>query len=185
LVRSTHPRLKTSQLLLRPFVADDAALLAELAGARAIADGMLEWPHPFSLANARSTIAAQAAGFQAGRSVHFAIERLDARGLVGGVELAELDSPHARASLRFWIAEHAWGQGLASEAAAEALRYAFADLCLHRVDALHLVRCPAAGAVLRKVGMQQEGVLRGRVRKHGVFEDAALFAALSPHDDAR
>lgn len=171
--------------MLRPFVAEDAAPLAELAGAKAIADGMLEWPHPFSLANARSTIAAQAAGFQAGRSVHFAIERLGVAGLIGGVELSELDSPHRRASLRFWIAEHEWGRGLASDAAAKALRYGFADLGLHRIDAMHLVRQPAAGAVLRKIGMEQEGVLRERVRKHDVFEDAALFAALSPHASAR
>jgi RimJ/RimL family protein N-acetyltransferase len=41
------------------------------------------------------------------------------------------------------------------------------------------VRCQAAGAVLRKIGMRQEGILRERVRKAGRFEDVALCAVLA------
>jgi RimJ/RimL family protein N-acetyltransferase len=179
----THPRLATEHLRLRPFVAEDAEPLARHGSARAIADAMLDWPHPFSNAIARSTIAAQAASFQAGRSVHFAVQPRDAAELIGGVELAALDPDNQRAELRFWIAESAWGRGLASEAAGAVLRFCFSELALHRVDALHLVRSAAGGAVLRKIGMRQEGLLRERVRKYGVFEDVALYAALA--GDAR
>src|SRR2546427_6902198 len=112
-----HPRVVTERLRLRPFVADDADELAKLAGAPQIADTMLEWPPPFSPANARSTIAAQAAVYQAGRAIHFAIERRDRAGLIGGIELCALDNPHRCAELRFWIGEAEWGQGFASEAA--------------------------------------------------------------------
>ena len=49
----------------------------------------------------------------------------------------------------------------------------------HRIDAMHLVRSDAAGSVLRKVGMRQEGILRERVRKAGRFEDVALCAMLA------
>src|SRR5437762_7176024 len=97
-----HPRLTTERLRLRPFVAEDAEPFAELAGAREIADTMLEWPHPFSVANARSTIAAQAGVYQASRATHFAIERRDRAGLIGGIELCALDNPHRCAELRFW-----------------------------------------------------------------------------------
>ncbi len=174
-----HPRIETSRLRLRPFVADDAAALAQHGGAAAIADTMLDWPHPFSAANARSTIAAQAASYQTGRAVHFAVERRDRAGLIGGVELCDLDARHQCAELRFWIAEAEWGQGLAGEAARAVLRFGFADLGLHRIDAMHLVRCQAAAAVLRKIGMGQEGLLRERVCKFGRFEDVALYASLT------
>jgi len=174
-----HPRVATDRLRLRPFVAEDAATLAQLGSSLSIADTMLDWPHPFSPANARSTIAAQAASFQAGRAVHFAIERRSEPGLIGGVELCQLDDRHRCAELRFWITESEWGQGLATEAARGVLQCGFADLSLHRIDAMHLVRAEAAGAVLRKIGMQKEGLLRERVRKAGVFEDVALYAALA------
>ena len=174
-----HPRIVTERLRLRPFVADDAEDLAALAGTPAIADTMLEWPHPFSAASARSTIAAQAATYQASRAIHFAVERRDRAGLIGGIELCALDNPHRSAELRFWIAEHEWRQGFASEAARAVLRFGFGERKLHRIDAMHLVRCEAAGAVLRKIGMRQEGVLRERVRKAGRFEDVALCAMLA------
>ena len=174
-----HPRLATERLRLRPFVAEDADALAELAGTPEIADTMLEWPHPFSLANARSTIAAQAAVYQSGRAIHFAIERRDHAGLIGGIELCALDNPHRCAELRFWISEPEWGHGFASEATGAVLRFGFAELSLHRIDAMHLVRGEAAGAVLRKNGFAQEGILRDRVRKSGRFEDVALCAVIA------
>jgi ribosomal-protein-alanine N-acetyltransferase len=178
-VLKIHPRFVTERLRLRPFVADDAEELAKLAGSPQIADTMLEWPHPFSVANARSTIAAQAAVYQGGRAIHFAVERRDRAGLVGGIEVCALDNPHRCADLRFWIAQAEWGQGFASEAARAVVRFGFGELGLHRIDAMHLVRCGAAGAVLRKIGMRQEGILRERVRKSGRFEDVALCAVLA------
>jgi RimJ/RimL family protein N-acetyltransferase len=178
-VLKIHPRIVTERLRLRPFVAEDAVELANLGGAPEIADTMLEWPHPFSSANARSTIAAQATVYQSGRAIHFAIERRDRPGLVGGIELCALDNPHRCAELRFWIAQPDWGRGFATDAARAVLRFGFRDLGLHRIDAMHLVRCEAAGAVLRKIGMRQEGLLRERVRKAGRFEDVALCAALA------
>lgn len=174
-----HPRLVSERLRLRPFVADDAEELAALAGTPEIADTMLEWPQPFSVANARSTIAAQAALYQASRAIHLAIERRDRAGLLGGIDLSALDNPHRCAELRFWISEPEWGHGFATEAARGVLRFGFDELRLHRIDAMHLVRSEAAGAVLRKVGMRREGILRERVRKSGRFEDVALCAILA------
>lgn len=168
---------------MRPFLPDDAPAFAELGGARDIADTMLSIPHPFSVAIARSTIAANAASFQAGHAVHFAIEEKRSERLIGSIDLLDLDSTHAQAELTFWLAGAVWGRGYASEAAQSVVRYGFEACALNRIYAYHLVRSPQAGAVLRKAGMQPEGVLRERVQKWGVFEDVALLAAL--RSDAR
>ena len=173
-----HPRLETERLRLRPFLADDAARVAELAGAREVADTMISIPHPFSVAAARTTIAANASGYQSGRSIHFAIQPRVAEELIGCVELREIDREHSQAELGFWIGQSAWGQGYASEAAQAAVRFGFERLDLNRIYAHHMLRNPAAAAVLRKAGMKQEGVLRERVKKWGVFEHVALYAVL-------
>ncbi|MCL4180231.1 MAG: GNAT family N-acetyltransferase [Verrucomicrobia bacterium] len=47
-----------------------------------------------------------------------------------------------------------------------------------RVYAPYVVRNPASGRVLEKVGMRREGLLRQRVRKWGVFEDVVILATL-------
>ena len=70
-------------------------------------------------------------------------------------------------------------EGRWDEAAYAVLVHAFGDLRLNRVYAYHMVRNPLSGNVLRKIGMQQEGVLRQRAQKWGVFEDVALLAVLA------
>src|SRR5208283_1719344 len=76
-----------------------------------------------------------------------------------------------------------WGKGYSTEAARRVVRYAFEDLNLNRVYAHHMVRNPASGRVLEKIGMKREGLLRQRVRKWGVFEDVVWLAILQ--DDWR
>ena len=68
--------------------------------------------------------------------------------------------------------------GYATEAAGETIRFEFSQLSLNCIYAHHLARDPESGHVLRKLGMKQEGVLRQRVRKWGVFEDLVLYAIL-------
>ena len=63
------------------------------------------------------------------------------------------------------------------------LRFGYASLELNRVYAHHMVRNPASGRVLAKLGMYNEGLLRQRVRKWGRFEDVMVYAAL--RDDYR
>ena len=41
-----------------------------------------------------------------------------------------------------------------------------------------MLRNPASGRVLEKIGMKREGILRERVRKWGVFEDVAVLSVL-------
>ncbi len=41
-----------------------------------------------------------------------------------------------------------------------------------------MVRNPASGRVLEKIGFVREGLLRQRVRKWGVYEDVVLCALL-------
>ncbi len=173
-----HPRFQTKRLHLRAFVADDAPRFAELAGRREIADTMLSMPHPLSVSTARSLITGNAAAFQADRSVHFAIEHRDSPGLIGGAGLEDIDRENSQARLSFWIGVESWGHRYAPEAAWELLRYGFVELGLNRIHASHLVRHRAAGSVLQRVAMKQEGVLRESVRKGDLFEDVAIYSLL-------
>ena len=65
-----------------------------------------------------------------------------------------------------------------SEALSPVLRFGFEELALNRLYAYHMVRNPGSGKVLQKNGLVEEGILRQRVRKWGVFEDVKLWAIL-------
>lgn len=96
---------------------------------------------------------------------------------IGGIGL-RIDSPHQHAELGYWIGVPYWGRGYATEAAREMLRYAFADLRLHRILASHFKHNPASGNVLRKLGMRYEGCQREHLRKWDRFVDSELYGIL-------
>lgn len=97
--------------------------------------------------------------------------------IIGAMGLA-IKPQHARGELGYWIAATHWGKGYATEAARAFVDYAFFNLSLHRVQAQHLVRNPASGRVMQKLGMQLEGVLRESLRKWDRFEDVACYAII-------
>ncbi len=168
--------IETERLRLRAYLPSDAETLESLAGAREIADTMISIPHPLSLEAARSLIAQSLAPDPS--ALHLAVVQRESGEFIGSCGLREIDSEHSQAELSFWIGHPWWGRGYATEAAAAVLHRAWHELQLNRVYAYHMVRNPASGAVLRRLGMKQEGVLRERVQKWGVFEDVALYAIL-------
>jgi RimJ/RimL family protein N-acetyltransferase len=175
---SGTPILLTERLMLGKFELDDAAELQRLADDHEIADTTLSIPHPYTLDHARAWIGNQRRESVRGRATNFAVRLLPGSSLIGSVSLRDLDPEHRQAELGFWIGREWWGQGYASEAAREVVRFGFEKLGLNRIYAHHMARNPAAGRVLLNVGMRQEGVLRERVRKWDVYEDVVLYAIL-------
>ena len=173
----TQPNLRTRRLLLRPFTLADAPDIQSLAGDRAIADTTLRIPHPYPDGAAEEWIRTHAPGFAAGHHATFAITRSGDGTYLGTVGLV-IDAPNAAAELGYWIGVPFWGQGYATEASRALLDFGFRALALHRIHATHLMRNPASGRVMQKIGMKLEGVHRHAVRKWGAFEDIVHYAAL-------
>ena len=173
-----QPTLETERLLLRPLTPADAPILARRAGRREIADTTISIPHPYSEQQAREWIAGHVDLFAKGKGVVFGMESKREGTLAGTIGLREIDAEHSQAELGFWVAVECWGQGYATEAARAVVNFGFEQLGLNRIYAHHMVRNPASGRVLTNVGMKQEGLLRQRVRKWGVFEDVVLLAVL-------
>jgi len=171
--------LETSRLLLRPLSVEDAPAMARLAGRREIADTTLAIPHPYSEDQAREWLKAQVMASTPNQSeIIFASTLKEDGRLIGTIGLREIDRVHSLAEMGFWVSVDSWGQGYATEAATALLHFAFEELALNRVFACHMVRNPASGRVLEKIGMRREGLLRQRVRKWGAFEDIAILAIL-------
>jgi RimJ/RimL family protein N-acetyltransferase len=174
---TTQPTLRTERLVLRPLRPDDAARVEELAGDRLVADTTLNIPHPYPPGGAVPWIASHTPRWMEGTLATFAITEETEGGLVGVVGLS-IAAEHARAELGYWVGVPYWNRGYCTEASHAMLAFAFESLGLHRVQARHLVRNPASGRVMQKIGMQLEGIHRGLYRKWDVFEDIAMYAIL-------
>jgi ribosomal-protein-alanine N-acetyltransferase len=164
------PILETERLILRPFRLEDAAEVQRLAGDRSIADTTLNIPHPYKDGMAEEWISKHQSDFEGGKGVTFAITCKTDDFLIGAISLMGMVTGH-QAELGYWIGQPYWGQGFCTEAGAAVLRYAFSELGLMRVHACHLARNPASGRVMRKLGMQQEGVRRQHVKKWDKYDE--------------
>lgn len=71
-----------------------------------------------------------------------------------------------------------WGQGYASEAAREALSFAFSSLHAHRVIAFCNAHNKASARVMQNIGMQQDGRLREALWWNGEWTDELVYSIL-------
>jgi RimJ/RimL family protein N-acetyltransferase len=172
-----QPILHTARLTVRPFRAADAAAVQRLAGDRAIADTTLHIPHPYADGVAEQWIASHAAKFAEGELANFAIALRQSGKLVGCVGLTILPDFDC-AELGYWIGKDSWGLGYATEACRAVLDYAFVNLNLNRVYAMHMHRNPASGRVMEKLGMLREGQLRHHIKKWEKYEDVVVYGLL-------
>ena len=175
-MESGLPTLRSKRLVLRPFTPADVLEVQRLAGSPEVSSTTLNIPFPYEDGMAEAWIARHAPEFEADAMAVLAITAADV--LVGAISL-RLERAHRRAELGYWIGQPYWGQGYATEAAATMLQYGFTTLGLNRIQATHLVRNPASGRVMQKVGMRFEGIQREHFWKNGRPETIARYAILA------
>lgn len=173
----SEPSLETPRLLLRAFADSDAGAVQELAGKREIADTTQSIPHPYEDGVAEHWIKSLKVGQEAGAMSTWAITGQHDGVLLGAVGLT-IERELNKAELGYWIGVPYWNRGYATEAAEAVLRYGFAVLQLNRISARHLVRNPASGRVIQKIGMHREGVARQDTMKWGRYEDVIWYSML-------
>lgn len=175
----TRPILKTQRLILRPFQLDDEAEVYRICKEKEIAAFTRTIPHPYPRAQAKHWIEQQPELWRKGKSACFAMSlKKNTRRIVGSIGLTICEGDQ-NAELGYLVEKESWGQGYCSEAAAEVVRFGFEQLALHRIHAHHVIENPASGRILAKIGMREEGLLRGHVRKWGVFHDVRVWGILA------
>jgi len=88
------------------------------------------------------------------------------------------DPTYRSAMMGYCLAEAAWGQGFATEAASALLQWAFNTLPLNRVQSEADTRNAASGRVLEKLGFLREGTLRENCIVDGEISDSWIYGLL-------
>ncbi|MFZ5669768.1 MAG: GNAT family N-acetyltransferase [Pseudomonadota bacterium] len=96
---------------------------------------------------------------------------------LGSVDLSDIDWRHRRAEVGFILGRDAWGRGYGYEAMQAVMAHA-ASLGFLRLWARTLVGNNASEALLRKLGFEEEGYLRGHVDRDGERRDCRLWGLL-------
>lgn len=177
---SVFPALSTRRLLLRPIAREDTAFVV-----RHFLNPLVQ---RYLLDEEPLTSSLEAAAI-----VDFYLERPDApynRWVVirsddgepiGTCGFHKWSRTHCRAEIGYDLSPAFWGQGYMREAVRAMLQHGFSKLGMHRIEAIVALANTPSANLLRRLGFQQEGVLRAYYRRGGAFHDHQLFACL--HSD--
>jgi RimJ/RimL family protein N-acetyltransferase len=146
-------RLETERLILRPWEDRDRAPFAAILADPHV---MRFYPATRTLAQANEWIDRIIAG-EAADGFHFrAVERKSDGMFLGQAGIGRFDYPvpgNPEVEIGWILAEHAWGQGYAPEAARACLDYGFAVLNLPEIVAFTYRGNLASQRVMQKIGM--------------------------------
>jgi len=171
--------IETKRLRLVTLSESDITELVPLIGDRRVAATTLRIHQPITENDAREFLNSPAKENELRMGV-----RLRENGrLLGGIGLHPYPE-HKRAELGYWIGVPYWGQGFATEAAREVVKYGFEKAQLNRIFAAHFKHNPASGKVLQKIGMKYEGCMRQNILKWGDFVDVEVYSILRQEFDA-
>ncbi|TFD93627.1 GNAT family N-acetyltransferase [Jeotgalibacillus sp. R-1-5s-1] len=118
--------------------------------------------------------------YESKRGIRWGMVLKETGEFVGTLGLNNLNIPGKRAEIGYELAPAYWGQGMTSEAVKEVLRYSFYELGLYRVGAVTYPQNEASIQLLKRLGFEQEGLLRGYLYQNEQSHDAVVFSLLEP-----
>jgi [ribosomal protein S5]-alanine N-acetyltransferase len=174
---SALPVIPAGRVTLRPLRDADVPALFEIFGD---VEAMRFWGSPplQDLAAAHALLDDIRRHFAARTLFQWGVARSDDDAVIGTTTIFQIDHEHRRGVIGFAIRRGDWRRGYASDAVTALIRFAFAQLDLHRLEADPDPHNAASIAVLEKQGFKREGLLRERYFLNGETQDAAYYGLL-------
>jgi ribosomal-protein-alanine N-acetyltransferase len=184
LTRPTDPEplLRGDGVILRPAVSEDFLAWARLREqSRAfLTPWEPTWPEDdLTRAAFRRRLRRQAEEMARDESFAFLIFEATTEELLGGLTLGGVRRGVAQAAtIGYWMGAPHAGKGHMTRAVAAVVRFAFATLRLHRIEAACIPDNAPSMALLQRNGFRREGFARAYLKINDAWRDHVLFALL-------
>ena len=163
---------------LRPIKENDAADAYRLLIDDAVLSN-LAWDGPANEAEIVEAYHRLEGELKSGESYCFAIESVDAPGLLGCIDVRFPRHPR-QADIGYWLGVPYWNNGYMTEALRLVCHFSFVHLDAARVYTTAFTSNVASRKVLEKNGFSVDGTLRSHVFKRGQFLDSWFLTLLRP-----
>ncbi|MGR6317760.1 GNAT family protein [Micromonospora soli] len=170
--------LTGDQVLLRPFVDDDATAFAAILSDPEV--GRLTGSPPDDVLDAGRLRAWYGSRNSQTDRLDLAVVDRETGACVGEVVLNEWDRHNAGCNFRTLIGPAGRDRGLGTEAVRLIVGYGFGQLGLHRISLEVFAFNPRARRVYEKIGFVVEGTLRQVLRDGDGWGDATVMSILAP-----
>ncbi|MEK6848941.1 MAG: GNAT family protein [Nanoarchaeota archaeon] len=166
--------IETERLLLRRLTLEDVPLIQKYCHDRSLSKWIPVIPHPYTKKNAREFVVMAKKQWTKKTDYTYGIQLDDL--LVGCIGLHV--KKHDAAEIGYWLGKEYRGQGIVPEAAHAVMTEAFKSLRLHRIYAKFLEGNNGSGRVMKKLGMQKEGVNRDADKVKNKYFNSITYSIL-------
>jgi len=170
-----NPTLETDRLILRTLETDDAKELFEYAKEPNVARYLTWVPHN-SICDTFEYIKRVSDKIKNDEAGEWGIQLKETGKFIGSIGFVSYDQNSSCGELGYVIAEEYWGRGIMTEAISRLIQFAFENMGLQRVEAVHYPENPASGRAMQKAGMLYEGLLRSKAFAKGKYWDLKMYA---------
>jgi ribosomal-protein-alanine N-acetyltransferase len=171
------PELETADLRLRQLVPADAEAVFQI-----FADGEVTRFYDLetftTVGEAADLIARQRARFERGEGLRWGVTHKRDDRVIGTIGCI-LYKHNASGGLGYELARPYWRRGITSAALQAVISFGFDRMRLNRLQALVMPGNEASAGLLRKLGFQEEGLLREYAFFRGRFNDLRCFSLLA------
>ncbi len=171
--------LETDRLILRRFTEQDAEAMYRNWASDPEVTKFLTWPTHASVEISAMVLADWVSHYAQENYYQWAIVPKTLGQPIGSIAAVSLREDTRTVHIGYCIGKAWWHQGIMSEALAAVMAHFFEAVGMNRVEAVHDVNNPHSGGVMRKCGMQPEGIHRQAGRNNQGICDDAWYAALA------
>lgn len=152
--------IETERLILRQFTLDDADAMYRNWASDSEVTAYLCWPTHSSVEISRMVLSGWVSHYQENDYYQWAIVPKDLGEPIGSIAGVHLNDRVGKVELGYCIGRAWWHKGIMSEALEAVIRFLLGEVGANRVEACHDPNNPHSGDVMRKCGMQFEGIQR-------------------------
>ena len=154
--------LQTERLFLRRPVVEDAVPIFEQYAQDEEISRYLTWEPHKSIADTKSFLKRCRNSWQKGSAFPWTIIRKSDSQLLGMIEIVNIDQ--SGVSIGYVLARAFWGNGYMTEALRAVINWSLSQTDVYRVWAICDTENQSSARVMKKAGMQKEGILRRWVK---------------------
>ena len=173
------PKIETKRLILRKFeMADGQIAFDHWLSDERVADNRIS-PAQKSVSETMERVSKIVTQYENKAFCYWAIELKETGELIGEIDLYDFNSATDNCEVSYSIGYRWWNQGYGTEALRAVVEFGFRTMNIHKISAAHNTDNPASGKIMRKVGMEQEGVIRHMIRNSkNQYKDCVVFGIL-------
>ena len=170
--------IETQRLILRQIGRQDAQVLFENCFSHPAVTRYLSYETHKDINDTYEIIDKWVSAYKRDKNYHWVITLRQDGMPMGTVTCMDIDESASCGKLGYQLSENMWGNGYMSEALSAVIEYLFNEVAFNRLEAMHIVGNSASGRVMRRCGMQYEGMCRQKVFCSGSYKDVNMYAIL-------